>query len=301
MCTFDFVMISILIPTFNYNAYPLAVAIEQQALKANIIYELICIDDGSFSDRNIENQKINSLTNCKFIEGKKNIGRNANRHLLAKKAQYDWLLFIDSDVLPKTSDYIVNYLTIIPQEYDAVFGGFAYFDTPPSRDKTLRYYFGKNREEVSAVIRNNQPYKVIISANFLIRKSIFLQINKAETKNLYGLDYLFGGLLKTNSSKVHHIDNEVYHHGIDRNEDYLEKTKKAVETLYYINKTKKLTKHDNSLLNAYKRLKLTYLSGLFGKVLLKFDERIERNLLSENPSMFLFDLYRLGYFCRIKT
>ena len=294
-------MISILIPTFNYNAYPLALAIEQQALRANIIFELICIDDGSFSDHNIENQKINSLTNCKFIEGKRNIGRNANRHLLAKKAQYDWLLFIDSDVLPKTSHYILNYLTIIPQDYDAAFGGFAYYDNPPSRDKTLRYYFGKQREEVSALIRNAQPYKVIISANFIIRKSIFLRINKAETKNLYGLDYLFGGLLKTNSCKVHHIDNEVYHLGIDRNEDYLEKTKKAVETLYYINTTKKLKKHDNSLLNAYNRLKFIYLSGLFGKLLLRFNGKIEHNLLSENPSMFLFDLYRLGYFCRIKS
>jgi hypothetical protein len=274
-------------------------AIEQQALRQNIVYELICIDDGSFSDKNIENQNINSLTNCKFIEGKKNIGRNANRHKLAKKAQYDWLLFIDSDVMPKRSDFISNYINILSQNHDAVFGGFAYYDKPPSRDKTLRYYFGKEREEVSCKIRNNQPYKVIISANFLIRKSLFLKINKAETKNLYGLDYLFGGLLKSNNSKVHHIDNEVYHLGIDPNEGYLEKTKKAVETLYYIHKTKKLTKHDNSLLKAYKRIKLFYLSELFGKLMLRFNKGIEQNLLSEKPSMFLFDLYRLGYLCRI--
>ena len=45
-------MISILIPCFNYNAYPLVSAIEKQALMLNINFEIICIDDGSFSTKN---------------------------------------------------------------------------------------------------------------------------------------------------------------------------------------------------------------------------------------------------------
>ncbi|NND51455.1 MAG: glycosyltransferase [Flavobacteriaceae bacterium] len=293
-------MLSILIPTYNYNALPLAKALEQQALKSGIIFELICIDDGSFSEHNIQNQQINALTNCKFIEGKQNIGRNANRHMLAKKAQYDWLLFIDSDVMPKHQDFIENYLSEIPLGFDAVFGGFAYHDESPPTNKTLRYTFGKNREEVPASIRNKNLYKVIISANFLIKTSLFLDINKAETKNLYGLDYLFGALLKINHCKIKHIDNEVYHLGVDDNTDYLDKTKKAVETLYYINKSKRITHHDITLLKAFQWLKILGLNGLFGQLLLKFNTRIERNLLSEDPSMFQFDLYRLGHFCRLK-
>ena len=103
-------MLSILIPSFNYNVYPLAKELETQALNANIVYELICIDDGSFSILNEENQKINTLTNCNFIEHKKNIGRTANRQFLANKAQYNWLLYIDADVLPKHSSFISTYL-----------------------------------------------------------------------------------------------------------------------------------------------------------------------------------------------
>jgi len=294
-------MLSILIPTYNFNAYPLALAIEQQALKANITYELICIDDGSFSQHNIENQKINSLTHCKFIEGKQNIGRNANRHLLAIKAQYDWLLFIDSDVLPKHEDYIFKYLDILKQDNDAVFGGFAYYDQEADTNKSLRYTFGKHREEVPAVVRNKKPYKVIISANFLIKKSLFLNINKAEIKNLYGLDYLFGGLLSSQKCKVYHIDNEVYHLGIDTNKNYLDKTKKAVETLYYINKSKKLINHEISLLKAYQKLKFFALNRIFGKLMAGFNIKIEANLIGGKPSMLLFDIYRLGYFCRLRT
>ena len=45
-------MLSILIPTFNYNALPLAKILESQALKLGIVFELICMDDGSFSNKN---------------------------------------------------------------------------------------------------------------------------------------------------------------------------------------------------------------------------------------------------------
>ena len=54
-------MISILIPCYDYNALKLVENIEKQALLLNIIFEIICIDDGSFSLKNEDNQKINSL------------------------------------------------------------------------------------------------------------------------------------------------------------------------------------------------------------------------------------------------
>ena len=56
-------MISILIPCYDFNAYPLVNILEKQALMLNINYEIICIDDGSFSSKNEINQKINLLTN----------------------------------------------------------------------------------------------------------------------------------------------------------------------------------------------------------------------------------------------
>ena len=42
-------MISILIPCYDYNAYPLESKLEKQALILNINFEIICIDDASFS------------------------------------------------------------------------------------------------------------------------------------------------------------------------------------------------------------------------------------------------------------
>ena len=99
-------MLSILIPTYNYNAYPLALELERQALKSGIIFELICIDDGSFSALSIQNQNINTLTSCQFIRAKQNRGRTGLRQYLAELANYDWLLFLDADVMPKSENFI---------------------------------------------------------------------------------------------------------------------------------------------------------------------------------------------------
>ena len=292
-------MISILIPTYDRDAVPLVSALEKQALKAGIQFELICIDDGSFSHHNERNQTINAMTNCRFIENKSNLGRNANRHLLAERAQYKWLLFLDADTMPKYDDFIIKYLDVLKENYDACFGGFAYHDQPPDKDHLLRYTFGKYREEVPAAERNKKPYKVIISANFLIKKEVFLSVNRAEMKNLYGLDYLFGALLKQNGFKVYHIDNEVYHLGIDNNIKYLEKTRKAVETLHYISKSKRLDQHEITLLKATKLIKIFGLTGVMAWGYGKFKNRLEKKLLSAKPGMLYFDIYRLGYLCRI--
>jgi hypothetical protein len=294
-------MLSILIPTYHYNAYPLAELLEKQALEAHIDFELICLDDGSFSHLNQENQKINNLTNCKFIEAKKNVGRSASRKFLAEQAQYPWLLYIDVDVMPKNKDYLNNYLEEIKQDHDAIFGGFAYLESSYHPKKSLRYTFGKQREEVDAEIRNKTPYKVIISANFLIKRPIYLELIKQHTENSYGMDYLFGALLKKHQIAVYHINNEVNHFGLDENSKFLNKTEQAMKTLHHFYANKQITKNDISILKAYEFLKLFYLQHLFGRLMGSFNKQIIKNLTQENPNLFLFDLYRLGYFCRIKN
>ena len=71
--------------------------------------------------------KKNLLTNCKFIETKKNIGRIKNRVLLAESAQYDWVIFIDVDTTP--SDYfLMSYIELIDKN-SIIFGG-CFFDKP---------------------------------------------------------------------------------------------------------------------------------------------------------------------------
>ena len=53
-------MLSVLIPTYNYNAFSLVEELHRQLTLEAIIFEIICLDDGSNSVLNNENKKINN-------------------------------------------------------------------------------------------------------------------------------------------------------------------------------------------------------------------------------------------------
>ena len=289
-------MISILIPCYNYNAYDLVSRLEKECLTLGIVFEIISIDDASFSTLNEVNQKINMLTNCKFFESKKNIGRVANRQLLSQKAQYKWLLYIDVDVKPLNDNFIKVYVNEIKKEFEVVFGGFNYKNIETNN---LRYLFGKSREDVQSVIRNKNPYKYIISSNFLVKKVIFDKINKNININGYGMDYFFGALLKENLVSINHIDNEVTHYGLDDNSKFLAKTKEALENLHYLNTNKLINKNDITILKYYRLFNFFGLKKIISKLINIFSKSIESNLKGSNPSLFVFDLYRLSYLCSL--
>ena len=294
-------MLSILIPTYHYNVYPLAIELEKQALALGIIFEIIFIDDGSFSHFNVENQNINSLTNCKFIESKKNNGRTATRQQLAEMAQYEWLLFLDADTLPTHKNFIKRVVDEIKPNIDIIFGGIIYETNKPSTNKLLRWCYGTQRESKSVTQREKSPYASIISGSFVIKKELFIITNKRLLQNAYGLDILFTEQLKQLNSKVIHINNPVYHLGLETNEDYLLKSKQALETLHELIKSKVISSNATKLLKAYRILNAIGIASAFGKFLKSKDAKIEQNLISESPNLLLFDLYRLGYFCRIKS
>ena len=290
-------MISILIPCYNYNAYDLVSKLEKECLTLGIIFEIICMDDASFSPLNEFNQKINILTNCKFFESKKNIGRSANRQLLSQKAQYKWLLFIDVDVKPLNNNFIKVYLNEIKKGFEVVFGGFNYKNI---ESNNLRYLFGKSREDIPSIIRNKKPYKYIISSNFLVKKVIFDKINRNININGYGMDYFFGALLKENSISIKHIDNEVTHYGLDDNSKFLIKTNEALKNLHYLYRNKLITKNDITILKYYRLLDFLGLKRIISKLFNMFSKSIESNLKGSDPSLFVFDLYRLSYLCSLK-
>ena len=290
-------MISILIPCYNYNAYDIVSRLEKECLTLGIVFEIICIDDASFSPLNELNQKINVLTNCKFFESKKNIGRSENRQLLSQKAQYKWLLYLDVDVKPLNEDFIKVYLNEIKKGFEVVFGGFNY---KKIESNNLRYLFGKSREDIPSIIRNKNPYKYIISSNFLVKKVIFDRINRNININGYGMDYFFGALLKENSISIKHIDNEVTHYGLDDNSKFLIKTNEALKNLHYLNKNKLITKNDITILKYYRLLDFLGLKRIISKLFNMFSKYIESNLKGSDPSLFVFDLYRLSYLCSLK-
>lgn len=291
-------MLSILIPVFNYRVSNLIFEIHKLAILENIAFEIIYLEDGSKLYIEENNAELKSLKNCRRVISNSNIGRTASRDKLAHEAIYDWLLFLDADVFPRKKSFIKDYVdSMNSKKAEVVYGGFAYEKTKPNPQYILRWKYGCTYEQVDSKTRNLKPYRIVISANFLIKKAVFQRINSRIKRKSYGLDNFFGAILKTENIKVRHINNEVIHYGLDSNISYLNKIREAVSELLWLYYNEPSFVHDNSLLKTFttlKKYKLTFLLSLFYKA---FNSIIEKNLKGTKPKMLLLQVYKVSYMC----
>ena len=293
-------MLSILIPTFNYDTFPLVENLWKQIIVEKIPFEILVLDDGSTSFL-IENEQINSLENCNFIKNSNNLGRTQTRNLLAKSAKYDWLLFLDSDVIPVNSNFISEYIHYSKKEYEVILGGIKYEKNHQDNSKILRYKYGKSREEIAAKIRNKNPYSAILSGNILIKKNIFLLCNFTNHENLYGMDNYFAYQLFLHKFSVYHIENTVYHIGLEDNEIFLEKSLLSVYNRKQLFEKIEGFETLNPILKKYKIINYWHLNILVSYIFKKSKRFLKKNILGNNPNLLIFDLYRLGYLCSLKN
>lgn len=293
-------MLSILIPTYNYSVVELVTKVHQQAIDANIDFEIIVFDDFSTKKDIVNiNNSINENEFCTYIINNKNIGRTAARNLLATKAKFDLLLFLDADVLPKYDDFISRFELTEYQNCKVIYGGVCYYNESPKPDHLLRWKYGLERETKNVEDRLKEPY-FVISQNLLIDKKTFIKNNSLDL-NTYGLDILFSGNLLKNNIQVKHIDNPVYHLGLENNVVFLNKSLEAVKTTYLLEKNNQIDNDLRPLQKIYLFLNKWKINGVFSVFFKTFKNQIKSNLLSKNPSMFLFDMYRLQYFFELKN
>jgi hypothetical protein len=284
-------MLSILIPVYNYNVLPLVNELVKQCNFNEIDFEILCQDDASNSSENILNQEINLLPNCSFFVNETNLGRGKNINSLSLKAIYDWLLILDCDTFPSQNDFVKKYIDAISNlKNNILFGGIIYENKKPESDQLLRWVYGNKRETVT-----------ILTSNLIIKKEVFLQYPFDESIIKYGYeDLLFFSVLKANNFEISQIDNPTFHLNLETSKAFLNKTKIALENLVFLYNSKKIKKEENKITTSFeflRKLKLTQFSAFLFK---KNQARIERNLFSKKPSLFLFDLYKLGYYCTLK-
>ena len=294
-------MLSILIPVYNYSVYPLVSELQKQCLESNIQFEILCQDDASNLFK-IENEKINSLENCNFSVNNLNVGRGKNINFLAEKSKYEWLLIMDCDTFPTQNNYIQKYISQINEAEKVVFGGIEYKKEKPSSDQLLRWFYGNARESISVEKRNTNPNGSALTSNILIQKKVFNSNKFNDSITKYGYeDLVFLSDLKKKGVLVKHIDNPTYHLGLETSEQFLAKTKIALENLKSISENNSINNSESKILQVYNVFKKLYLTTFISTIFKKIERNLEHNLLSKNPSLFLFDLYKLGYYCTIKS
>ncbi|PWH86551.1 glycosyltransferase family 2 protein [Brumimicrobium oceani] len=296
-------MLSILIPVYNFDCVALVKALHEQCIELTINFEVLVLDDTSTKFKE-ENRCLNALVNCAYIESDIHFGRAKIRNELGRRAKYDHLLFIDSDALVDTRDFIQKYIEN-KDKAQVVIGGMKYSKTPP-KENALRWHYGTEREYQLASIRNLKPYNSLISFNIMLRKEVFLKypfdegsidLNKSE----YGHeDTLLGLKFKKNLIKVLHIDNQLVHDYHETNEGFLSNSLIAVEKYVYnpIFQKSEIVEQIK-IFRVFEKTKSLGLVGILGLIYERLGKRIKKRLFQPEPPIKLFDLYRLSYLAKI--
>ena len=291
-------MLSILIPTYNYDCTNLVRDLHRQAECAGIDYEIVVADDASPIKECAERvREINTWPNCRLIELEMNLGRARIRNRLADEARFEWLLFMDSDAEVISDSFIVDYLK--HTDADVVCGGLCHADALPSPEVSLRYAYEKRADKKrAACYREQRPYEQFITFCFMVRASVFQAIRFDDSITEYGHeDTLFGVELERRKVNIRHIDNPMRQGGIETNAEFVEKTRAALRNLVLMEDN---MRNHSLLLKLYGVLHLIRLDGCIARWFSHNEDWLKGQLMESTPQLRLFFLYKLGYYCSLK-
>ena len=132
--------ISILIPTRNYDCRPLVETLHRQLQLAHIEGEIILGDDSSAPHYAQLYDTLQQEGLIQLVRPTTHLGAGRMRNYLAQQAQGEQLLITDSDTMPASARFVVDYLQAAHSDR-VVVGGFCYPTERPSRDRLLRYKY----------------------------------------------------------------------------------------------------------------------------------------------------------------
>ncbi len=230
-----------------------------------------------------KNKAINGFAYCRVIEQEKNQGIAKTRNNLADVAKGDYLLFLDADVYPVSMCFIKNYVD--KRVDDGVLcGGMTFRLDGPVKMSPLRYQYGMKYESKQTQF---------ISLNFFLPASVFHKVRFNESFSKYGHeDTQFGADLRNAGYKILDVDNPVYHDNGDTSEHFLNKTRVAIDNLI---EHRDLLLPTSRLLQLYEKLRKYPIGWLMRFPFKHCRARMEKNLLSDEPLLMIYNVYRLSY------
>ncbi len=290
--------LSILIPTFNDSCSEIVHQLSIQARKIPALeYEIIIGDDGSTDTQIIEeNQRLASQPHCKVYRFEKNRGRAAIRNSLVEFAEKEWLLFIDSgDMRLKSNDFLQRYLHT-SEEHQVVYGGYTLSPLSPEEQKSnLRYkYETSAHHNSSATMRKKMKIPNFQSSNFMAHRDLCHKVHFDERFVRYGHeDTLWAKDVSLQGVEILHIDNPVERFVYEDNATYLAKN---IEALLTLREFQDELADYSRLIRTARLVKRLHLAPTVCFIFRLNENRWRTNLEGENPSLRLFNLFRLGYF-----
>lgn len=286
-------MLSILLPVYNCHCRALVTELQRQCVECGTEFEIIVADDGSSVTSYVEhNLRIERLEGVRYITRKQNVGRSAIRNFLISQAQGEWLLFIDGDLTLDNPHFIRRYLQT---KSNVVVGGIRIGGDPDIWKNNLRYRYEKAYEQKNTLQdRQCHATKHFRTTNFLAHKDIMMEHSFDENFVQYGYeDVLFGKSLAMDHIAITHIDNPITLDFFESNSEFLDKTEQSLRTLYTF---RNQLKGYSQLLETAEKIKKLHLQKLVNAAYFLVGQRIKKYLQGNNPSIFLFNVYKLMYY-----
>jgi len=294
-------MISILVPVFNRDVNELISTLSAQAKELQQGTEIIIMDDGSDSYYRQLHSSFPHSSFLRYFESGKNYGRIRTRQMLCELATFDWLLFLDCDSFLISEDWLQNFYRRIADDVHVVVGGRVYSpEKPVDCNLRLHWKYGSKREKTKPA--STGYVNRFMTNNLFIRKTVFNRFDFTGQWEGYGYEDTWMGIqLESINIPVMYIDNPVKHAGLEDTSTYLAKSREALQNLEKLSKLvpkKILVKHVKLYFYFYK-LQSWRLLWILRVVYAMLSSTTRRNLHTCNPSLILFDLYRLNYFAKL--
>lgn len=278
--------LSILIPVYNWDVHTFVSELHKQALELGIAFEILVYNDASTQEINTN---FSTLKFVNYVCLHNNIGRARIRNRLAKDSKYSKLLFLDGDSYPKHTSFLENYWNAEFEEKTILCGGTAYQKLKSEEKPSLRWVYGKAREE------NTSGKKGFASNNFLIHKRAFLEVQFDERIQGYGHeDTLFGLDCKRKGYVFYSCNSPLLHLGLESDKQFLEKTKAGVGNLKKLYLDKKISAKDSKLIAFHESLKFKF----FVKLVCIPSLYLIKRLVIKHYNLKAFDLLKWYWFSK---
>lgn len=212
-------IISVLTPFYRDDPNNLLRALDLEASALKGAVEIIVLDDGT-GDRVLAAgvaRTVKALAlPARFICLRDNVGRSKGRNRMAREARGEWMLFLDSDMLPDSPRFLAAYLDLIAAERPAVVcGGFSLKRTPRTRVHALHRRMAMQSDCAPAKVRALEPEKNVFTSNLLVRRDVFETEAFDESFAGWGWEDVEWAMRVAKRHAIRHVDNTATHLGLD--------------------------------------------------------------------------------------
>jgi len=218
-------ILSILIPFYKESPCALIEALKAQPIDK---VEIITFDDGSHDVALTRSVTALCQDNIHLITSPKNVGRAKGRNILVEHARSDYLLFLDSDMLPDSPHFLQTWLDHIHNEDpDVTFGGFSLKYAPKDQAFALHRLMASQSDCLPARLRQLQPEKYVFTSNLLVKTTLIKRIGFDNGFSGWGWEDVEWAMRIAEHAKLLHIDNSATHMGLDQAATLVRKYKES--------------------------------------------------------------------------